>query len=283
MISKIGILSDIHGNLPALRAVLEDVRREKCTKVYVLGDIINGIDPQGSTQYLLDWKNENEIELICIKGNAEAYLLTPNRNSIPIQEEWHLDVIRLIQWYEDQLSEQNLAWIRTFPMTVRRKETYFVHDSPLDRIAVQQTNTNLSPEYREWYYHGEGILPEMGERKWQKILDFMHKEAIAQLFCGHTHVPFCKEIDGKRIYNVGSVGAPLDGDPRASWIMLLEDTIGNQTVTIRRVEYDVSEILQKVDGTLDYPDFKTPEIREAYKKWYKTGIHWRAHYSNVKT
>jgi predicted phosphodiesterase len=281
MISKIAILSDIHGNLPALRAVLEDIQSEKCTKVFVLGDIINGIDPQGSVQYLREWRERVGIELICIKGNAESYLLTPDRHSLPIQnEEWHMNVVRLIQWYEDQLSEENINWIKAFPITYRWRDAYFVHDSPHDRKEVEETSRAIAPEYREWYYHGKGILPGMDNKKWEKLLEYMEVEKIKQVYCGHTHVPFFKEFGDKRICNVGSVGVPVDGDPRAAWGMLMENSNGNKTVTIRRVAYEISEILQKIDETPEYPDFQTSGIREAYKKWFLTGVFWRVHHKD---
>ncbi len=283
MISKIAILSDVHGNVPALRAVLEDIQSENCTKAFMLGDIINGVDPQGSVQFLRDWKNRGDIELICIKGNAESYLLTPDRHSLPLQDEaWHMDSVRLIQWFEDQLSEENINWIKSFPMTVRWKDAYFVHDSPMDRIAVEKTNSTLSPEYREWYFHGAGISPGMEAEQWEHLLEFMALENIKQIFGGHTHVPFYKIIGDRHICNVGSVGAPGDGDSRAAWAMLTGNANGDQTVAIRRVTYEISEHIQKINETPDYPDFKTPAIQAAYKKWFLTGIHWSVHHKDME-
>ena len=106
--AKIGILSDIHGNSPALLAILDDIRRQKCAKLFVLGDIIDGVDPQTCIQLLRDWMHDTGIDLVCIRGNAESYLLTPERDSLPLKEDWQIGLVQLIQWYEDQLSEHDL-------------------------------------------------------------------------------------------------------------------------------------------------------------------------------
>ncbi|MGC1376628.1 MAG: metallophosphoesterase family protein [Anaerolineales bacterium] len=279
MPSKVAFLSDIHGNSPALQAVLDDIQREKCAEVFMLGDIINGVDPHGCVEMLRTWSNANNVRLSCIRGNAEAYLTTPDLEALSNRkEDWNQDMIDLIRWFESHLSGPDLDWIRSFPDTIRWNNAYLVHDSPLDRLAVQaQPDPEIRPEHREWFYHGPGILPGMAEQEWQKLLEYMEKEHLFQVFCGHTHVPFYKEMDNRLICNVGSVGAPLDGDPRSSWVMLDIDASGNQTISIRRLVYDVSLILQRIEQTPDYPEFKMPGFREAYKKWFLTGVHWRAY------
>ena len=80
MSAKTAILSDIHGNSPALKAVLEDVRREGCTEVFVLGDIVNGVDPGGCLDLLA-----GRGDITFVKGNAEFHLLTPDLNAFPLR------------------------------------------------------------------------------------------------------------------------------------------------------------------------------------------------------
>jgi predicted phosphodiesterase len=281
---RVGFLADIHGNSPALQAVLSDVEREGCAEVFFLGDIVNGIDPQGSVQLLRAWAKDTNTKLSCIRGNAEAYLLTPNRDLLPLENiSWQTDMVRLIQWYEDWLSESELEWLRSFPTVMRWRDTYLVHDSPIDHLEMERSNPDISSAYREWYYHSRGILPDMETEDWRKLLKYMEKEKIVSIFCGHTHIPFYKEIGTKRICNVGSVGAPLDGDPRAAWVMMVEKPGGDQKVSIRRVAYDIEKVLRLIDETPDYPDFKTPDIQAAYKKWILTGIHWKAHLADTNS
>ncbi len=279
MPSKVAFLSDIHGNSPALQAVLDDIQGEKCTEVFMLGDVINGIDPQGCLQLLRTWSDGTGVKLSCIKGNAEAYLMTPDLDSLPRRDEaWNIEMMNLIQWFQDDLSGSDLEWIDSFPETLRWKDAYFVHDSPMDRLTVQtQNNPEIKPQYRDWFYHGRGIGPNMTEQEWMKLLEFMDSENIRQVFSGHTHVPFYKEIGNKVICNVGSVCAPVDGDPRSSWVMLTDESGGNQVISMRRVAYEVPLIHRLIDQTPDYPDFNNQGFREAYKQWFLTGVHWKAH------
>ena len=82
----------------------------------MLGDIINGVDPRGCVQILQAWAEKNAVKLSCIKGNAEAYLLTPDREALSIRkEDWNKHLLELIQWFEDRLPHEDLAWIGTFP------------------------------------------------------------------------------------------------------------------------------------------------------------------------
>src|SRR5258706_14685927 len=99
MSSKVAFLSDIHGNSPALQSVLDDMQREECTGVFMLGDIINGIDPHGCVQLLRSWCDRNRVELASIKGNAEAYLVTSVRDLLIQQSDiLVVDFLTLYQW-----------------------------------------------------------------------------------------------------------------------------------------------------------------------------------------
>jgi predicted phosphodiesterase len=275
MTSKIALISDIHGNSPALKAVLDDIHREQCTKVFMLGDIINGVDPHGCVHLLRSWCDSNKVELFGIKGNAEAYLATPDRNILIQQKEsWDVGLLHLLQWFEDHLTEADLEWAFALPDTLRWNGAYMVHDSPMDRLAVQ-AQTNIPPQYRELNYHGRGIPPDMTESDWIKLVEWMRSEGVRQLFCGHTHRPFTKEMGGLHVCNVGSAGMPLDGDPRPSWVLASSEQHGLEGISVRRVTYDLSAIIQLIDRTPDYYDFQMPGYQEAYKKMFLHGKHWR--------
>ncbi len=283
--AKAALLADIHGNSPALQAVLKDIRHHACSRVFVLGDIINGVDPHGCIELLRKWSDTLDIDLACLKGNAEFYLLTPDLDALPRKNEpWNANLVQLIRWFQAHLSETDLEWIRSFSDFIRWNDAGLAHDSPVDRLSPQSWHIpGIELKYQEWFYHSPGIQPDMAEHQWQKLLGCMEEWNLQQVFCGHTHIPFCREFGRKRICNVGSVGAPLDGDPRAAWVMVeewpaKEQTI-EQTITIRRVDYDIARIHQLIDQTPDYTDFRTPGTQEAYKKWLSSGVHWRAHLS----
>ncbi len=193
MSSKVAFISDIHGNSPALQSVLDDIQREQCTKLFMLGDIINGIDPHGCVQYLRSWCDTNRVDLASIKGNAEAYLVTPDRDLLIQQGDiWNVDLLNLLQWLQDHLSESDFEWIHALPDTIRWNNAFLVHDSPMDRLAVQ-SQTDVPPQYRELNYHGRGITPEMIESDWQELIEYMHLKVWLRFFAGIRIVLFTKK------------------------------------------------------------------------------------------
>ena len=196
--SNVALLSDIHGNAPALQAVLEDIHHEHCTRVFMLGDLINGIDPHGCVHILRTWSEVKDVHLCCVKGNAEAYLTTPDRDALPRQNETrNKQLMRLIQWFHDHLEAGDVAWIQSFPDTMRWNDAYFVHDSPSDRVAVHTQHPDILPQYREWFYHGRGIHSKMADNEWRELLEYMDSEHLNYMFSGHTHRPFCHKIGTK--------------------------------------------------------------------------------------
>jgi hypothetical protein len=113
------------------------------------------------------------------------------------------------------------------------------------------------------------------------LFAWMETQHLSGIFCGHSHEPFCKWSGEKFICNVGSAGFTLDGDPRPSWVLL--EQIDHQSImTIRRVEYDIDEILAMIDATPDHPGFEDDNFKHAYKMMYKTGRHWKAHIKNQR-
>ena len=126
-------------------------------------------------------------------------------------------------------------------------------------------------------FHSPGIHPELADEEWQTLWTYMDGHNFSQVFCGHTHIPFCREHKGRLICNLGSAGATLDGDPRASWVKVEQMPGDRLEVNIRRVDYDVTLIQHLIDQTPDYYDFKVPGYKEAYKMWFSTGVHWKVH------
>jgi hypothetical protein len=115
----------------------------------------------------------------------------------------------------------------------------------------------------------------MAEPEWQKLLAFMEDWRLQQIFCAHTHLPFCRKSGRKLVCNVGSVGLPLDSDPRAAWVLMEERPGKELAVNIRRVDYDIARMHRLIDETPDYPDFKQPGFHEGYKRMLSTGVYWQ--------
>jgi predicted phosphodiesterase len=277
MSTRTAMLSDVHGNSVALRAVLEDIQDQRCTQLFMLGDIINGLDPHGCIRLLRDWSERGNVPLSCLKGNGEAYLLTPDRNALASNaEEWNVDMLQLVQWWEDHLSADDMEWLGSFHDLIRWNNACLVHDRPSDRLTPQSWhNPAIAPKYQEWFYHAPGLTPQMPAADWQALWALMDAHHFLQVFCGHSHIPFYREFEGRQVCNIGSAGASLDGDPRASWVLVTGSLGAQPEITIRRVAYDVGQFHRLIDQT-PYHGFQVPGYREAYKKWFATGVHWKA-------
>jgi hypothetical protein len=142
---KTALLSDIHGNTIALQAVLEDVQAQGCRRVFVLGDIINGMDPSNCITIL------REIEdLQCIKGNAEHYVLTPDLDAFPHRNvALYPGLLELIRWWQKHMSPADFEFIRALPDILHVDGWFMVHDSPADREAVKYIDLKgIAEKYR---------------------------------------------------------------------------------------------------------------------------------------
>ncbi len=276
-------LSDIHGNAAALRAVLQDVQKMGCERIFVLGDIINGMRPAECVDLLQAWGSVS-----CIQGNAEFYTFTPDLDDFPKRDEqFYADLISLVRWFAAQLSPSQLAWVQAAPAYQYLPQAILAHDSPLDRLFPERHYLpGLAAKYQEVCFHGGGLSAADSDEALQPLLEWMDAQSLQAVFCGHTHVPFTRRLEykgkEKLICNTGAAGFPLDGDPRPSWALAQAPEEGDQAgkwqVSIRRVNYDIEEALRAVDKAVDYPSFQSePKKRTAYKKMLETGIHWRAH------
>ena len=105
---------------------------------------------------------------------------------------------------------------------------------------VEVEGADLPPELREFAYHARGAHPSMDSHDAQAADDFLREHQVRILFCGHTHVPFIKKLQSGRLVNCGSVGQPLDKDPRASWI----EWESEEHFVIHRVEFDIEKAVR---------------------------------------
>lgn len=268
----VALLSDIHGNSPALQAVLEDVAGQGCDALIVLGDVCPGVDPQGCLDLLKNWPH---IEYL--RGNAEAYLLTPELEDLPA-ERGDAGLLSLIRWLQAHITPSDLARIATWPEALYRDGACLVHDSPFDRFFPHEwQDPSLPAHYQEWFHHSAGLCLDMDNALRARLLAWMEKQCLSILFCGHTHRPFLLRLAGRLVCNAGSVGLPLDGDPRAAWVLWKPDAPGEEAVSIRRVGYNVCQAQQMIAATPTYLAGDRPGMRAAHQKMLETGIHWRAH------
>jgi diadenosine tetraphosphatase ApaH/serine/threonine PP2A family protein phosphatase len=222
----IAVISDIHGNLEALDAVLADAKRESVAGIVCLGDVVGyGADPNGCMDRVCA---ETKAAVL---GNHDAAAC-----DLRLSDNFNEVARAAIRWTREQLTKENLEKLRSLPYDFVEDETRYVHASPNDPPA--------------WHY----ILTE------QEAWDAFGACPEPVCFVGHSHVPLrvllrrgrlvvadgeVVEIRGedRALVNVGSVGQPRDGDWRASYA--LWDPRARRMVA-RRVEYDVAAAKRKI-------------------------------------
>lgn len=181
---RIAALYDIHGNLPALETVLEEVHRAGVDRIVVGGDIFPGPMPH----LVLDALLSSRIPVDFIYGNGEVAVLDPSLAPEPYRP--------MIAWNAEQLNDAQRELVRQWPMTLRLGEILFCHATPRD---VNEIFTAHTAEER--------LLP---------IFDAANAAVVV---CGHTHMQFDRMVGKTRVINAGSVGMPF-GATGADWLLM---------------------------------------------------------------
>lgn len=230
---RVAVLADIHGNLPALEAVLSHLGEQEGTdEVWVLGDLAVFCPYPVEVLERLAALPQARF----VMGNTDRYLVTgrrPLQMSVQDEAQWSRLPAFLeerdanFRWTISRLSYKWYSFLSELPFQQRLEVPGFgavvgVHGSPLgDEV---------------------GIWPETTDEELRCMLEDID---CRMLVCGHTHHALERGLDGMGVVNVGSVGLPLDGDRRAAYATLdFED--GDCHAVIHRVEYDVDEVLARL-------------------------------------
>ena len=218
---RIAALYDIHGNLPALEAVLKEVQQLAVDQVVVGGDVAPGPMPRECLEQLIALPMPTTF----IHGNGESALLAVERG----EEFPHLPafVRELARWTVEQLPSSFLELVAGWPPTYTAStdglgDIFFCHATPRNDTEIF---TRLTPE--------EVLRPIFASIR----------PAVA--VCGHTHMPFDRQIGDKRVLNAGSVGMPF-GRSGADWLLLGPD------IELRHTDYDLAEAAERIRRT-NYP------------------------------
>jgi len=212
---KIAVLSDVHGNVPAMEAVIDDLHAWQPDQVVINGDLVN----RGPYSHLvLALMQEQFPAAVFLKGNHESFVLYAAEHPVTSDDpKYHLR--RFAQWSAKQLGEANLSLIRAW------QDHYDVID-PAGKNSLHITHgSRVGNRDGISMKTLDDALPEkLGERK--------------ELFVvSHTHKSMIRRFEDTLIVNTGSVGQPLDNDERSSYGRMEFNDQGWQA-TIRRVAYD---------------------------------------------
>lgn len=221
---QVATIYDLHGNLPALEAVLEDIRLAKVDLLIVGGDIVPGPMPREMVEMLLNL----EIPTQFIQGNGEIDALNViKENPIERVPELYRDIVI---WSAQQIADyENVlaGWAKTFSLEIDGiGKILFCHATPRDDNEIF---TRLTADER--------LLP---------IFENVDADVVV---CGHTHLQFDRMIGKVRVVNAGSLGMPF-GKTGADWLLLREK------IELRHTDYDLEKAAEKILKT-NYPQAKS--------------------------
>jgi predicted phosphodiesterase len=215
---KFALLADIHANLQALQAVLQDMKSQGCTHAACLGDIVGyNANPKECLDII------RGMNIPCVKGNHDEYCSTDE----PL-DGFNPNAAEAVKWTREQLTQEDRQWLRDLPLVEYVEEFVIVHAT----LDVP----------KRWGY----VFDKMAA-----AASFTYQQA-AVCFFGHTHVPVAfvrdtvvrggtyskfKVETGKRYFvNPGAVGQPRDNNPKAAYVTY---DLDSQSIELRRVDYDI--------------------------------------------
>jgi putative phosphoesterase len=206
------LVGDVHANLPALKAVLEDASNKGVSKIWNVGDLTGyGAFPDDVVRRL---RKENAQSVV---GNYDLKVLKVKEQKEEEKEEPPEDW-NAIKWTYNNLSKKNRKYLKSLPEELRLeaggKRILLTHRSPLPG--------------------DEKIGHETPD---ERLREFAHLADADVIIFGHSHLPFSRQVDGVWFINPGGVGRQDDGDPRASYAIL---QINPFEVKHYRVDYDAS-------------------------------------------
>src|SRR5580765_4657972 len=180
---RVAALYDIHGNLPALEAVLVEVERERVDAIVVGGDIASGPpQPREVVELVRSLPNAH-----CIRGNADRL-----RDREHAGEEG-------LEWLLSQLDEERIDWLEGLPFSVVLDDTLYVHSNPKDDTTMV---TELTTD--------------------EKLAGLLEGVEQGRVVAGHTHMQLERRVGETLFVNAGSVGWPYEGTPGSYWAILDE-------------------------------------------------------------
>jgi putative phosphoesterase len=218
---RIAFLTDVHGNLPALEAVLADARDQGVDAIWDGGDAVGYHPWPADCVRLLA-----ETCDVAVMGNYDRKVLkTPRSRKRWLRTKDPLKARTLI-WAHDHLDQATRALLAERPSRIRP-------DTPGHRVLV----CHASPASRK-----EPLGPATPPARWSELVDLADADLVVH---GHTHVAYTRRERGTLFVNPGAAGRSEDGDPRAAYALI--DLAGGRIgVRVRRVEYDTQRLADAV-------------------------------------
>ena len=254
---RIAVISDIHGNLAAFESVLEDIEKQSVEKTYCLGDIIGyGPDPRACVELSrncvvnLLGNHEEAVLFGAIGFNPKAKVAIDwtrdQLNSSEAEPEKNRDLWNFIGGLARQYEEGDFLFVHGSPRDPTRE--YIFKQDFRDRKKMDEIFA--SPPGASWrvcfagHTHHPGIFAQANPYQFYEPADVDFDYNYA-------------ESETRILVNVGSVGQPRDGDPRASYVI-----VDDERICFHRCDYDVDRTLRRFKEFSDLPDYLAKRLEE---------------------
>ena len=239
---KIGIITDIHSNIYALKNVLDEFKKLKVEKIICCGDIIGiGPNPDETVKELIKVKN-----LIAVRGNHETYMINglpkkvhDNERSMDIEE------IKNHKWTHSKLTNTSKEFLRSLPLykkiEIENKNIYITH-YPINELG----------EYKKFIK-----TPSVFEN--EELFNDINADIVIY---GHTHTANINNNNDKWYINTGALGCPINTNNATAGVLDIEKN--NVKVQLLNIEYDVEAVVNEIKN------LKFPLYEKILKIFYKT-------------
>lgn len=198
---KIAVISDIHGNMEALNAVLDDIKVQECEKIFILGDYaMAGPEPSKVVEFFMQKEENPQFKLI--QGNTDLMIADYSEN---LYNFLHEKAPVMAEALKDDAKILNPA------------EKYFLKNLPA-QLEVEVEGVKFLLVHGSPRKNNEDILPDMSI---EQVEEMLLNVASNVVLCGHTHLP-CGFQTSKKItvVNVGSIGRPFTPEPKACYLTI---------------------------------------------------------------
>lgn len=195
---KIAALYDIHGNLPALNAVLSELSIINPDLIVIGGDIVTGPKPVETLERLF----QVDIPVKYIRGNSDRYVVMASEGK-PLRPDLTQKGRERMEWVAQQLTRTHLDFLEQLPETLTSSmeenngEVLFCHATPTSDEEI--------------------FTPRTSQQQLKQMFHGVHHKYVV---CGHTHIQFERMVESTRIVNAGSVGMPFEDPPGAYWLLI---------------------------------------------------------------
>ncbi len=217
---KIASISDIHGNIESLQAVVRDIKREGIEKIFVCGDLaVAGPNPSETLDLLQELSKTKEV--IFILGNTDEMILKANNKEGSGYYPDGFAMKAAVKYCQKVLRNDQLEFLRSLP------EKQSLRLGELNILIVHGSPRHIA----------ENIYPDMESKEVARIIEGYNEDII---FCGHTHLPAIYKVGYQTVVNNGSIGRPFTDVPDACYAILDYPDLNSKSFRIyhKYVEYE---------------------------------------------